>query len=159
MKNKIYLGLSIALVIFWMVTVFILSGEIATNSRETSGNVISWLIGMVNKNITLEEMEKLVTMLQPIIRKCAHFILYVTGGILIYNLCLQFNNIKYVEVVSIILGGIYAITDEIHQLFVEGRSGEVRDVLIDISGVTVGVMCLYFLLYIIKVCKKKFNNI
>ncbi len=32
-----------------------------------------------------------------------------------------------------------AISDEIHQLFIVGRSGEVRDVLIDLAGSAVGV--------------------
>ena len=43
-----------------------------------------------------------------------------------------------------ILGTAFAVSDEFHQLFVEGRSGEVLDVLIDSGGVLVGaaVVCL-----------------
>lgn len=38
-------------------------------------------------------------------------------------------------------GGIlYAVTDEIHQIFVEGRSCELRDLLIDAAGVLLGVV-------------------
>ena len=35
---------------------------------------------------------------------------------------------------------IYAISDEIHQLFVPGRSGQVRDVLIDSAGSLLGII-------------------
>ena len=43
------------------------------------------------------------------------------------------------------LAGLYAASDEFHQLFVEGRAGSVRDVMIDTAGaligVTVAVLC------------------
>lgn len=35
---------------------------------------------------------------------------------------------------------IYASSDEIHQLFVPGRAGQVRDVLIDTSGAVAGIL-------------------
>lgn len=38
-----------------------------------------------------------------------------------------------------ITGTLYACTDEFHQLFVEGRSGELRDVCIDAAGVILGI--------------------
>ena len=47
---------------------------------------------------------------------------------------------RYTIGIPWICGTIYAATDEIHQLFVPGRSGQVRDVLIDSCGVFIGVM-------------------
>ena len=41
---------------------------------------------------------------------------------------------------TIIFVFIYACSDEIHQLFVSGRSGEILDVLIDTTGGFVGTM-------------------
>ncbi len=38
----------------------------------------------------------------------------------------------------------YAATDEFHQLFVSGRSGQLRDVCIDAAGAVIGI-CIYFL--------------
>lgn len=38
------------------------------------------------------------------------------------------------------LGTFYAITDEIHQCYILGRSGEIRDVLIDSAGVLTGIL-------------------
>ena len=43
-------------------------------------------------------------------------------------------------IISLILGFVYACSDEIHQTFVAGRSGEARDVLIDTSGVFIGIL-------------------
>ena len=39
-----------------------------------------------------------------------------------------------------VIGTLYAVSDEIHQLFVEGRSCEVRDMLLDSVGVAAGVL-------------------
>jgi len=41
---------------------------------------------------------------------------------------------------SISFGGGYAVTDEIHQLFVPDRSGRILDVGIDTLGVITGVL-------------------
>ena len=43
---------------------------------------------------------------------------------------------------SIMLGLVYAASDEIHQLYVPGRAGQFRDVLIDSAGVLLGI-CIY----------------
>ena len=40
---------------------------------------------------------------------------------------------------------IYASTDEIHQLFVGGRSGRFTDVLIDTAGGFIGIMAAAFI--------------
>ena len=37
---------------------------------------------------------------------------------------------------------LYAISDEIHQYFVPGRSAEIRDVLIDVLGANIGILLI-----------------
>ena len=39
-----------------------------------------------------------------------------------------------------VVGTLYAASDEIHQLFVPGRSGQLRDVLLDSAGVAAGIL-------------------
>ncbi len=41
---------------------------------------------------------------------------------------------------------IYAASDEFHQLFVAGRSGQVTDVLIDSIGIVIGTFLFYLIL-------------
>lgn len=50
---------------------------------------------------------------------------------------------------------IYACTDEIHQLFVPGRSGQFRDVMIDSLGAFIGILILSIFLMIINHLKKR----
>ncbi len=66
-----------------------------------------------------------------------HFILYFFYGISAY---LFFNNPKN----SIIFSSLYALSDEIHQYFVPGRSCDPVDLLVDIVGILLGIILIYF---------------
>lgn len=55
-------------------------------------------------------------------------------------------NIKGSIYGSIILGVIYAVSDELHQLFVPGRAGRITDVMIDSLGLMTGILFAYILL-------------
>ena len=66
----------------------------------------------------------------------------------------EINNRKKV-LISIGLAFIYACSDEIHQLFVGGRSGEFRDVLIDSCGAGFGIFVVWNICEIYKKIKKQ----
>ena len=53
------------------------------------------------------------------------------------------------------MGALYAITDEIHQLFVPGRSGMIKDVFIDSLGIITGVIICLIIIKIINIIIKK----
>lgn len=74
------------------------------------------------------------------------------GGILFMSLFLtyEFSDLKRIGF-SFLIGVEYAALDEIHQLFVEGRSGQVTDVLIDSIGIFLGIC---FVLIIYKIVQK-----
>lgn len=55
---------------------------------------------------------------------------------------------------SVLLCMLYAITDEIHQHFVPGRSCELRDVLIDTTGALLGIFISYLIMRIFRREKK-----
>lgn len=127
------------LVLIWMLVVFYFSSENATKSAGTSGEIIETIIEIFAKEISKEEKQEIIEKLQPIIRKCAHLTLYAVGGILIFLFINTYKMpLKNKIIYAIIIGGIYAITDEIHQAFVPGRGPGVLDVLIDTVGVTIG---------------------
>ncbi len=46
-------------------------------------------------------------------------------------------------VIAVLLAGVYAITDEFHQMFTPGRSASVFDVIIDTAGAAVGAWVRY----------------
>ena len=53
------------------------------------------------------------------------------------------NPIQYPLAMSIFLSFLYACTDEIHQIFVPGRSAQFRDVLVDTLGASFGATITY----------------
>ena len=59
---------------------------------------------------------------------------------------------KFALNLAILFVFLYACTDEFHQLFIEGRSGRFRDVLIDTAG---GFLC--YIIILIKNKRKKKN--
>ena len=66
-----------------------------------------------------------------------HFILYFFYGI---TSLLFFRNVRN----SIIFASLYAASDELHQYFVPGRSCDPMDLLVDILGILVGTILIYF---------------
>ena len=80
-----------------------------------------------------------------IVRKAAHFTEFTVLGIC---LTVNFYDLRTAKQASVshpaayawIAGVLYAATDEFHQLFVEGRSCEFRDMCIDAAGVALGTI-------------------
>jgi len=70
-----------------------------------------------------------------LLRKLAHIAEYALFGLLLVRAIGR-------ESPAIALGIAYAVTDEIHQSFVEGRHGAWYDVVVDGAGVIVGVYVL-----------------
>ena len=71
---------------------------------------------------------------QYIIRKWAHFgIYFCLGGLSLTIFTYVFNFYKG-YLITLYLGTIFAFTDEIHQLFIEGRTGQMSDFMIDFLG-------------------------
>src|SRR5699024_6504703 len=78
-----------------------------------------------------------------LVRKGAHIGEYaVLGALLAW--ALPGHSLRRATI-TLAIGIAYAITDEVHQLFVPGRAGQVSDVLIDTVGVVVGVAAVLFL--------------
>ncbi len=144
---KIKKTITIILIIAWMTLVFYFSNQIADDSSKLSGGITRAILNFfhVLEGKTLEQQSQIET----VVRKLAHFSIYTLGGILIL-LHLNLYKIKQNKKVIIawLIGTTYAITDEIHQLFVPGRSGEIRDVCIDSLGVITGIIILLIIINI-----------
>ena len=121
------------------------SNQKASDSSKVSHDFIGNIIEILNKNIDLKSEEKIIENYTFIVRKGAHFTIYLILGILVINLLKEFN-IKKLIIISIIFCSLYAISDEIHQTFINGRSGEIRDVIIDTLGSTTGILLYYSIL-------------
>lgn len=147
MKSRIVLAI---LIVIWMITVFCFSNDNSQKSSNKSEKIVEVISQICDNKI--REKDKLET----IVRKSAHMLIYTIGGILFF---LYFNTYDIVFkkkiIYSIIICVIYAITDEIHQGFVPGRSPQITDILIDTAGVNIGIVISY---WILKINKKIYNK-
>lgn len=141
--------ISFIVLILWMIVIFSFSSADANKSTGTSDKVITTMIEIKDKITNNEtpnnEKEIIVKNSSFYIRKIAHITEYLILGFLTFNLLKQYSvtNIYYAIGLSI----LYSCTDEFHQLFISGRSGSIRDVLIDSIGILIGTY-LYKLLFI-----------
>lgn len=141
--------ISFIVLILWMIVIFSFSSADANKSTGTSDKVITTMIEIKDKITNNEtpnnEKEIIVKNSSFYIRKIAHITEYLILGFLMFNLLKQYSvtNIYYAIGLSI----LYSCTDEFHQLFISGRSGSIRDILIDSIGILIGTY-LYKLLFI-----------
>jgi len=139
--------LSIVLLILWMFTIFSFSNQQGTGSSSLSKNVASFIIDIfdIKNELSQQEKENVIEKIEPIIRKLAHYAIYIIGGMLIIN-CAYVYGIcnKNAVIYSAIFGIVYAAIDEMHQLFVNGRSGKIQDVIIDSIGILTGITVYIF---------------
>lgn len=135
MKRKI---LPWTLVILWMVLIFYLSHQPATKSNELSTGITEKIVEAIEK--VAPDFKIDIGRFNHIIRKNAHFFAYLVLGILVANGLRSCNVNGYKGfIIALIICVLYAISDEIHQLYVPGRGGQVKDVIIDSAGALVGI--------------------
>lgn len=148
------------LTILWMGIIFYCSSFPAEESSEMSGavdRVICRIFILHYDDMTPEEQEEAALELDHFVRKCAHATEYMILGFLISGTFYSEKRAKKVYYLFyFIIGVLYASSDEIHQLFIEGRAGRVTDVLIDSFGVIMG--CLFFYILSNIVVKRKNNT-
>ncbi|MBR0485373.1 MAG: VanZ family protein [Oscillospiraceae bacterium] len=151
MKKK-HISFILILLILLMIVIFYLSAQPAEESTVTSSQFCEITAKLLFRNFVSYEsgiQETILEGLVHIVRKTAHFTEYAVMGFLWYLLLRKkHNNI----ILSIGATAFYAASDELHQRFVAGRSGQISDVLLDACGGCFGVMAGFILLCIIYCC-------
>lgn len=157
-------------VVFWIFTVaimtavFMFSSQSGEESSETSGGFIRLLLETFYPNfeaLTEEVKISINESFQHLVRKTAHFSVYFALGVCS---CEAFRNTFYNLKRSIncifaaILCFCYAISDELHQLFVSERSGQITDVLLDFAGSVCGILVVSLIVILIISRKRKSSD-
>lgn len=88
---------------------------------------------------TVEQQETMARRIEFPVRKVAHMTEYAILALLLLGMITKDRITRKQLLAVICLVAAYAATDEYHQLFVPGRSGQVRDVVIDTVGGTLGL--------------------
>ncbi len=137
---KILKILPVVLLIIHCVVIFSFSAQSATESTETSTQVVEKVLDVVNgeKEVTKEDVKKA----EPVARNFGHFILFFVLGVLSALVLRDVKDFpRFFAVLCFCV--IYAFVDEIHQTFSPGRTFEFEDVLVDFAGSACGFL-VYF---------------
>lgn len=151
-KNKFILKYIIAWIpsICIMFIIFKFSASVADDSSKTSLSLTDIVIDIVEKftNDTIIAESPRYDLIHHIVRKMGHFLEYMALGctlvlpfalIFVKKPAIHFQNIK-IFLCSELFAAFYSCTDEFHQLFVEGRDGNIIDVGIDSMGALTGIL-------------------
>lgn len=146
-SRKIYVAVSWALVAACMGIIFFLSAQNGEESSDLSGSfvmaILEWL------NISVDE---------GLLRTFAHCLEFMGLSVLIFNATYSTWETKWTPVIAFAGTVIYAITDEIHQIFVPGRAFQISDILVDSTGALIGAVASLVILKTILLIKKRGNK-
>ena len=146
MKKKTLFYFLVSLLMIWMIVIFCFSAQPAkksTNLSEGVGRRVASILVPNFQNWDDTKQNQYVESIDFFVRKTAHFTEYmILGGLwllCIYNMLEGNSSLKKKIGISVCASAVYAMSDEFHQLFVEGRAGRWMDVGIDTMGAIAGI--------------------
>jgi len=128
-----------ALVAACMAVIFYFSSRSAAESSSQSDGVLNIIFKLFGEN----EITSFA------VRKCAHFLEFA-GLSFLFSIAF-YQQLKAIKpVLPVCCTSAYAVTDEIHQLFVEGRACKFLDWAVDTAGALFGFLIFIILFFMIK---------
>lgn len=149
--------LLLLLLVLQMTLIFMMS-SFGSDSSNAQSNQIIQVLHQVFPNLSNDHSFFGASNLTLIVRKTAHFTEYAILGLLFFLVYrayfVKLTNAKFSDTKLFLLAlcssFLYACTDELHQLFVSGRSGQFTDVLIDTLGALFGCLLLLIIRHLRK---------
>ncbi|HHW45421.1 MAG TPA: VanZ family protein [Clostridiales bacterium] len=146
-----------AAVIIWMAVIFFFSAQSGEQSSALSGGISEKLSNLMSPLIESLNWDtaKFEAGLESSLRNLAHCTIFFVLGVLL-ALTMQCYNISMPKrfLFSFFISLAYAVSDEIHQIFVPGRAFQLSDIAIDTAGALVGIL-LVVLVFRSRTNKKK----
>ncbi len=148
-KTRIYKAISLILIILLMAFIFSLSAENASVSTNTSLSVTTKVLSLIYDGfeyLTKQEQTKLVAAFDKTVRTIAHFSEYALLSFL-FTINLSLYKLREIKKAALALSGcfIFSVFDEIHQIFVPGRSFQLIDLFFDFLGALTGLLVFHLI--------------
>lgn len=125
-------ALSVIFTVMWMAIIFLFSAQNGKESSETSSSVVFFICNILNFSPSSDVLNTMTVC----VRKAAHMTEFGILGMLTLNTFYRgFGSFCGIYPLSFAVASLYAATDEIHQLFIGGRSGQFTDWIIDSTGI------------------------
>ena len=133
-KRAIRFGLLFA----WLGLTIFLSEQSGAESANLSSELAKWLINTFSLTIPH-------TRLNAFLRELAHFGIHFILAILAYRALLTVFNEKLNTFISLISCSAIAAFDELSQQHIVGRAREVNDLILNLLGVSLGIIVGYLM--------------
>ena len=134
------------LTLVWMYVIYSFSAKTGNESADTSGGITRLLLNMFYpqyNDFPHEVSVKIFETCDFVIRKLAHFTEYAILAEFVMLFAVTFteeNTLSWKQGIMLAACcGLFAAGDEFHQMFVGGRSPQVREVVIDTVGAMTGM--------------------
>ena len=143
--NRILCIMLWILTVLCMASIFYFSSQPAVQSSGQSSAVTLLLQRLLHTEAITNHM----------VRKTAHFIEFAGLGFLTTcSAYVSFNKMY----LGVVIASLYAATDEIHQTFVDGRSCQLTDWMLDTVGIITGALIFSAIFCIIQRINKHKNQ-
>lgn len=152
-RKLIILAAIVTIAIAWCVTIFKFSAMNSETSNGKSTGIVEQVIvkvldatneaGITDSHPDDEKLAKAASLINAPLRKVAHATVYFVLAMILLALGrVIFGSKKYLLTcaAAVLLCFLFAMTDEYHQTFVDGRTGQFMDVLIDTAGACIGTL-------------------
>ena len=162
MKKIILSIFLLVIVILWGAGIYKLSSMNAQNSNGKSTDIIAMFIedtldvtneyGITNSHPTDSKLVRVSQLINAPLRKVMHASVYLVlafFAIFFFNVLMNNKHYWIALILTLIVSIGFAISDEFHQTFVSGRTGQPLDVVIDSMGAIVGILIYtsYYIIY------------
>ena len=169
MKHKVWI-VRVILIIFialWMLLIFDFSDYDGDSSQKLSDKITIKIVHIIKpsyESLPKVEKKKIFEATSFVVRKTAHVVEYIILGALVCGFLATLDWIKnnskktkYVILITTLWCTVYAITDEVHQGFVKGRSPQEFDVFVDFLGALIAAV-LFMAIWNKNFKKKRIKN-
>jgi VanZ family protein len=99
-----------------------------------------------------------LTINEGFLRSCAHCLEFMGLSVLVFNAVYGTFETRLTPVIAFAGTVFYAVTDEIHQIFVPDRAFQLSDILVDSTGALIGVIVSLIILKIMLTIKERGNK-
>ena len=153
--------------LIWMIVIFRFSMDTGASSHELSDFCVRVFNKAVyyftGKDLRISITPEHYSMIELFFRKLAHMSIYFVLSINVMIVLFTFNiKMRWRMFLSAFLCFLYACSDELHQMYVDGRTASFFDCLIDTSGALFGIVAalvLYCIRYTIMIKYQKHHGL
>lgn len=156
MKKKVMI-IGIILSIIWMGVIFWFSSRSSSELDLRNSFLVKIVLDLFFKNfnsLPLDEQNLILNNISFYLSKSAHYLEYGLLALLLFMafILIKKRGFRYLFIELVVI--LYAISDEIHQIFSSGRTPRSLDVMIDSLGGLTMILVIELFITIIGMVKK-----